>query len=143
MKIALYLSTSAFPPEGGYVLVPDCFRPSVECNRSHGPLLPCGQMTLSDDHIDGHWQKIISEFDRNTFALIDFATAELLFGVHIARPQTASLERVAGSCLARNPERSAAENFYLDTGHEFAANGETVQQVHGTAHLLSRASHRA
>lgn len=87
VKITLYLSESAFLPEGGYVFVPDCFLPPIECEHLYGPLLACGHMTIPHDQADGRWQRIIADIDRNSFALIETADAETLFGVQIMHPK--------------------------------------------------------
>ena len=143
MKIALYLSKNVFLPEGGYVLVPGCFLPSIECERLYGPLLACGQMTISDDQGEGRWQPIIADIDRNNFALIDTTKAEHLFGVRIMRTRAGSLERISRSFFARSPERSGAENQRLDVESENASNDDTVQYIQGPAHVRSQQSNRA
>lgn len=113
MNITIYLSKRAFLPAGGYVLVPDCFLPSVECRRMYGPLLACGKIQRSDDHLDGPWRQIIADFDDQTYAVIDSAAVEALFGVQIARPATSAFGRETGCIPARYPERSTARRAYL------------------------------
>lgn len=106
MDIQIYLARNMLvPDDNGYVLVPECFLPSSECDHLHGPLFACGRMTITDDSSGERWQQVMADIDQRGFALIDTDQAERLFGVRILRSRTASLSMQSVGGVTRIPER--------------------------------------
>jgi len=80
MEAVLYAA-----PAGALVLVPSCFQPCQELERSMGQLRACGRLTIDelaiqDPRRDPLWGRVLTDFDDAGYALLGGDDAERLFG---------------------------------------------------------------
>ena len=66
--------------DGALALVPNCFKPCQELEQSHGRFRPCGRITVDDATRKPLWQRVLSDFDHNGYAMLSSREADSLFG---------------------------------------------------------------
>ncbi len=70
-------------PDCRYLLMPDCTLPSIACRRAHGQMTHRGQIEVDETRRDAAWLDVHAQIGRQTYALVDARTAQLLLGADI------------------------------------------------------------
>lgn len=92
MDITVYVSGT-----GELAITPDCYLPSMELERTHGPLTPCGHVHVDDLSGVRGWTRISNDMDRDTYALVTLEEGKALLGArHACFRQARKLLREAG-----------------------------------------------
>ena len=66
--------------DGALALLPGCFKPCRDLEQSHGAFRACGRIEVDDVVHRPLWRRILADFDRCGYALLNAEDADNLFG---------------------------------------------------------------
>jgi len=66
--------------DGALALLPGCFKPCRDLEQAHGAFRACGRIAVDDVAHRPLWRRILADFDRCGYSLLNARDADSLFG---------------------------------------------------------------